>query len=874
MQKILPLLPRPSHYTGQEFGRILKNKDQVRGRIALAFPDLYEVGMSYTGMAILYHAVNQHDDLWAERVFAPSEEAAEVMRERGVPLSALESGDPLHEFDLVGFHITHELCYTNVLFMLDLAGVPFRASDRGLDQPLDGPLILAGGGQTLNAEPLAPFIDIMALGEGEELLPEILQRIVEGKERRLTKRALLRELAAIPGVYIPAFFEEQGSGMPLRPLFEDYPSVEKRLLADLDDGVYPRRSTQAFDAVHSRYTIEIARGCTRGCRFCHAGMVYRPVRERSLPTLKTILEEGLEQSGYEELSFLALSAGDFSSLSGLFEQSLDKCRQEQVSISLPSLRVGSVSGDIMRAMAGLRRTGATLAPEAGSQRLRNVINKGVTEEELLNHVQVLAQNGWRSVKLYFMIGLPTETEEDLAAIPRLCLHVAKAAKDAGAKGFAVTAAISPFVPKPHTPFQWERQLTLEETRERIGFVRELFSKHKRLGLKWHMPEMSYLEGVFSRGERRLAEVVERAYAKGALFSSWNDKLKLAPWLEALEECEIEPNTYLQARDPDAPLPWDMINCGVSKQFLLKERERAYAEKSTEDCRFGVCRNCGVCNHEGRVSLLQNQGETQCIHTRVNLEQRDQETEVASTLIPREDAPAHDSRPLRPEEVDKSREALGLKAVRYRIWYTKVDAAAFLSQLELQAMFERAIRRSGLKPSFSRGFHPLPLLSFARALPVGVSSLSEYIDVFFRTPVSAAEVEERLASQFVSGVELIRVETLPLTGKQPQAEQELFLLKFTGESSQLGEFVAAWKIFKAMQRFEWTRQTKKGARTTDIRPMFSKIDIQEDGRVALVFDWRQLYLSPLSLVRAAAPELELDMFTLVKVEQRFPQNKKK
>ncbi len=865
MRHLLPLFPKPSHYLGCEPGTVRKDPAGVRARIALAFPDLYTVGMSYTGGALLYHAVNRLPQFWAERVFAPSQEVAAILREHGAPLCTLESDTPLRELDAVGFHLTHELCYTNVLYMLDLAGIPLHSRER-LQEPMGRlPVVLAGGGCAFNAEPLAPFLDLLVLGDGEEILPELLEDMAQARERGLTLERFLEEQAGKPGIYVPAFFVEQGGRVtPLRPGYE---RVEKRLARDLDALPYPDAPPQPFDAVHDRFTVEIARGCTRGCRFCHAGMVYRPVRERSLERLDAITRQGLSASGYGELSFLALSAGDFSALGGLFDQSLARCRAEQVGISLPSLRVGSVSGEIMEQIAGIRRTGATIAPEAGSQRLRDVINKGIDEAGLLQHAAMLFEHGWRSVKLYFMIGLPTETQEDLEAILDLCLKVEGAALAAGARQrLQVTAAISPFIPKPHTPFQWERQLSLAECRERIHYLRERFRRFKRLKLRWHTPEMSWLEGVFSRGDRALAPAVEAAFRKGALFSSWNDHLNLVAWHQAFAETGFDAprlDAYLGARDPEAPLPWEHLSCGVEPRFLLAERRRALAAKGTPDCRFGDCRSCGVCTLDGRNSALPLQAAQGEIRTITNRGTRDQQTGPVSADMAAQDGTA--AQPTLPEIGERR---LHHKAQHLRIWYAKSGPASFLSQLELQSVFERAMRRARLALSFSQGYHPLPLVSFCRALPVGVDSDCEYFDVFLRESVLPGALPERLAPGLPAGLVCTEVRELPLQGRQPQSVAEEYELTCLGGPEVLAQWSTRWRAFAGKDQLVWSRETKKGLRTRDIRPLFVEIEHLTEDTARLLMDWREVYINPLALCRVALEDLDLQLLKLRKVRQLF------
>jgi len=838
MKELLPILPRPSRYIGSEWGVVRKDPAGVTVRCALAFPDMYEVGMSYLGLRILSEAVNTHPRFWAERVYAPCVETAAILRDHGVPLATLESDTPLAELDAVAFSLTHELCYTNVLYMLDLGGIPLRSAQRDENHPL----VIAGGGSTFNAEPVAPFFDAMVLGDGEEALPAILARIEQSRRDGESRAQLLRGLIDIPGVYVPSFFTDQGPGLPLKPLVEGYKAVEKAVVADLDAAPFPRGTAVPYGAVHDRLTMEIARGCTRGCRFCQAGMIYRPVRERSLDTLDDILTRGLAETGYEETSILSLSTGDFSALDTFFTRSFDKCAAEQVAISLPSLRVGSLSAPIMERISSIRRTGATLAPEAGSQRLRDVINKGVTEAELIDHVRLLFDNGWQGVKLYFMIGLPTETDADLDAIVDLCLKVRDAA-GRHVKRLQVTAAVSPFVPKPQTPFQWEPQLSYDEIYRRIGHLRDRFRVHKRLNMKFHEPEMTTLEGLFSRGDRRLADVVERAYRDGALFSSWKDHLSLAPYRKAVEELGLTWDEYTGPRDPETPLPWDHLSCGLTRRFLLTERERALAGRVTEDCRYGACRNCGVCGHDGHVSTLTAQARKD-IRPRLVFGERDQEGEQPPHSLEKPD--------------------LTIRAAHFRIWYEKTGPAAFLSQLELQAVFERALRRAGLPLSFSAGFHPMPRLSFGMALPVGVASLQEWINIFLRQDFEPDDVTTRLGRVMPEGLSPLRTERLDMGKRQPQPVIEDFELHLLRLAPQR---LAQWAAFMESGEFMVTRKTKRGTRDVDIRAMVASAEATGDA-VTLTCDWRVGYISPLALIQTVLPGATLLDFRLTKTAQRF------
>lgn len=839
MREILALLPKPSRYLGIEEGAVEVDLSKTRLHTVLAFPDMYEVGMSYLGHKILYNLLNSSPEITAERVFTPCREAAKILREHGIPLATLESDTPLAKTHLIGFSITTELCFTNLLYMLDLAGIPLRAEDRG-DDLFAYPIIMAGGGCTICAEPVAPFMDIMALGEGEIMMPPLMELLIEARRKKWTKTRFLEEASHISGIYVPRFFDLNADGS-LTPKLSGYTKIKRRAVADLKNARYPDKQVVPFGAVHNRLSLEIARGCTRGCRFCQAGMTLRPSRERNIEEIKGILDSCLAKTGFDDVSFLALSCGDFSMLKHLFLDSAEKCKKEQISISLPSLRVGSVDGDIMQAMAGIRRTGATLAPEAGSQRLRDVINKGVTEEALIHHVRQLVGYGWQQVKLYFMIGLPTENYEDLDAIVELCKKVRDCCRVPNEKGYiegpriAVTAAISPFVPKTHTPFQWEAQISLEEMKNRIFYLRDQFKKQKALVMRWHEPAMSHLEGIISRGDRRLAPFIECAYKKGAVFSTWVEGFSLEPWYEAAKECNIDIEEWTGKRDISAALAWDHLETGVSKEFLLKERERALQGKITEDCRYHACRNCGACDTKAGPSLLKEDGDGP-LQTKLNQTSRDQ---IEYGKIP---APNPNQKAEAPHIADNLKQ----KAVRYRIWHKKLGQAAFLSQLEIQALFDRAMRRAKLPLAFSQGFHPMPLLTFGMALTTSIESEAEWFAITLRTCMKKEEVVKALNPHMLRGMEITYIEEMPLTGTIGNAVKETFLLGHTRYDNET--------IWNRMERFALQKEVihsktnKKGVlKSRNIRPVLIAYEKTEhpDFAVKMTLSWKEGYISPIT-----------------------------
>jgi radical SAM-linked protein len=681
-----------------------------------------------------------------------------------------------------------------------------------------------------------------------------------------SRDGLLVHLAGKPGFYVPSFFVP-GPGGGVAPLVPGHEKVERTVVADLDRAPFPTRHVQGFGSpVHDRLALEIARGCTRGCRFCQAGMIYRPVRERSPGEVADLLVRGLAETGYEEMSFLSLSTGDYSALEDLFDRTFAGCRAEQVSISLPSLRAGSVSDRLMAMMASLKRTGATVAPEAATQRLRDVINKGIGEEELLGHTAGLFARGWRHVKLYFMIGLPTETDDDVRAIADLCARVqASAGKDA--KRVQVTASVSPFVPKPHTPFQWEAMDPPRETRRKIALLREAARANRRLKLRWHDPDMSFLEGVFSRGDRRLAEAVEAAFARGALFSSWHDHLDLDTWMAAFSDAGLDPEPYLASRDPEKPLPWEHLDAGVSRRFLLGERRRAMEAGLTPDCRFGACRECGACAPGPKEHLPPGASSDAGLRPRVVLADRDQapDTRPGTETGTRADDAARRPAPPRTEET------LGRKAGHYRVWYERSGPAAHLSALEMARNIERGLRRARVAMTFSKGYSPSPLLSFDRALPVGVASRCEWFNLFTRREYDPEELLSRLCGVFPRGIRATAVEPLSMGRKQPQAAAEDYLLEVGADADTQAVERAAARVEEFLGAGEYPVEfsTRKGPRTRDLRPMVADFQWRGPGQALVRLDWSRGYMSPLRLLAAVLGlEEGASCLGLTKLAQHF------
>ncbi len=610
VERLLLKVQKPGRYVGGELNEAIKDKRKVDVRFAFCFPDTYEVGMSHLGMKILYSLFNSREDIWCERVFAPWIDMEELMREKNIPLYALESGDPVSEFDFVGFTLQYELSYTNMLNMLKMSGIPLRSSDR---KELKN-IVVAGGPCACNPEPVADFVDIFFIGEGEEVDLEVIDLFKECKASGADKDEFLRRAAQIEGVYVPSLYEvsynDDGTVKAYTPTHGAPAVVHKRLMKKMDESYYPDNFVVPLvEIVHDRAVQEIFRGCIRGCRFCQAGFLYRPVREKSVETINSQCRALCENTGYDEVSLSSLSSSDYSQIVPLLEKLNTWSGDEKVSISLPSLRVDGFTDDIMNKIKTVRKSGLTFAPEAGSQRMRDVINKNVREDELLSTCTTAFEGGWTTVKLYFMIGLPTETMDDVAAIAALGQSVVDAyyrcEKRSKGKSVRVTVSASSFVPKPFTPFQWEPQDTIEQLHKKQEHIKESITT-KKIQFNYHDADTSFLEAVFARGDRKLCRVLELACERGFHFDGWNDCFSLEKWMELFEECELDPAFYAnRRREFDEVLPWDHIDYGVSKQFFINECKKAYSNATTPHCRL-KCSGCGAAKYGEGVCFEKRQ----------------------------------------------------------------------------------------------------------------------------------------------------------------------------------------------------------------------------------------------------------------------------
>ncbi len=773
---------RPTRYIGGEVGSIMKDPAKVNCRIALAFPDVYEIGMSHLGYSIVYHGFNSDRRVYAERVFAPWFDAEEEIRKANQKLSTLETGTPLSDFDIIGFTLSHELAATNVLNMLDLGGVPVLAGDRR-----DGdPIVIAGGCSAANPEPLSDFIDAFYLGDAEPVFSELADVLTEAREKKWPRNKIVEAIAYIGGMYVPSFFDpqyENGKFTGMLTRTQSFPTPTRRVAADLDNYPLPDKPVIPLaEAVHNRIAVEVARGCTRGCRFCEAGMYYRPVRERSPKNVIGYACAALDNTGHEELSLMALTTGDYTRLGETLRALVDECEERRVEISLPSMRFGTLEKSLASELARFRKTGFTLAPEAATDRLRRVINKVIDEEQMIAEVTALAGMGWKQFKLYFIIGLPTETEKDIKGI----VELSKKIKSAAGKGAKVTASASTFVPKPFTPFQWEAMLPLDEIHRRQSFLRTELGGS---GIKWkyHDARTSVVEGVLARGGRECGRLLLELHKRGAKFCAWTDYFNKEAWNESFAAAGIDLDKALGTKEVADPLPWDHIDMRIDRKFLESEREKAHRAEPTPDCRVGGCVDCGACDSSGT------------------------ETRLAA------DAPALPERKSG-QDISPQPETFS----RYRITFRKFGKAIFLGHLELKSVFEKALRRTKLPLRFTRGFHPQMRLVFSPPLPVGIASEAELADVFLNEEVEPNKILDRLRAEVPEGLEITRV--TEIQPQQSSLQQAITATTYSVDISQLE--IPPAQLEKSIYNFEKLDEMPVMRKQDDRAPMDLKIFVQD------------------------------------------------
>jgi radical SAM family uncharacterized protein/radical SAM-linked protein len=784
LRRALPAVEKPARYIGGEFNAVQKDWNSVSCRIALAFPDVYEIGMSFLGFRILYHVINQDPRFLAERAYSPWTDMEAQQRQYGIPAHTLESFRPLSDFDCVGFTLQTEMAYTNILTLLELGGIPLKAVDRN-DR---SPIVLAGGPCAFNPEPLADFLDAVLIGDGEEALPEIMGILSKFPKETTSRLQRLEAISRVKGVYVPSFYDvtyqEDGTIEKVTPNRADVPArIERRLLSDLDKAPMPAKPIlPTMDIVHDRIQLEVFRGCARGCRFCQAGMTYRPVRERNPETILEGAEEMVRRSGYEEMSLISLSTADYTPLEGLVTRLADEFTSHNVSISAGSMRVDSKFDKLFGIMGKVKKSGFTFAPEAGTDRLRRVINKNITEEDILNTMQKVFTHGWDLVKLYFMFALPLETNEDLQGIVDLYSKVQSIGRKIGGHRKQVNVSVGCFVPKPFTPFQWAAQ----DSRETIAAKNEFLCKKLRLTRHERNERLSKLEAFLALGDRRAWKAILRAWEKGARFDGWSDRFKPECWNEAFAETKVDPLFYSdRAKTFGETLPWDHLFAEMDKKFLWGEWEAAQRAEQSGDCRWEGCLSCGVCSPEKKIAH-----------------------QLREVVLP----PSPPIRKL-PDYQDQK--------MRFRVRFSKTGRARYLSHLTVVRVFQRALHRMEAPLSYTGGFSKRPRTVFTPPVSLGVESLCEAADFILYQIVDLNTLERTLKKEMPLGFQILKVEAIPFDALDAMNAFEVVEYEVVPDGVDLVATVAAslnsdLALFLKKESAVITFETEKGRRTKDVK----------------------------------------------------------
>ncbi len=924
--EILKRVEKPARYLGQEVNSITKDLTKVDLKVALVMPETYEIAQSNLGLQILYNILNKIPNVAAERVYAPWVDLEQELRKEKVAPFSLENKIPLNEFDLIGISLPYELSYTNILTMFDLAGIPFRSKDRS-EEKGSFPLIIGGGNQAFNPEPVADFFDGFVVGDLEDAIVKIVEKMIDFKCRGescvrpknvgsvenvgddaqirantrfaptvLKKIDLLHQLTSIQGFYVPSFFDisyhDDGTIEKIHPLFLDYTSVKKSTVVDLDQADFPTAPiVPSAKTVHDRLAVEVQRGCVRACRFCQAGYIYRPERQRSPETVLKLIEEGMENTGAEEISLLSLSVGDYGCLLPVVRELFNRYENKKVAISLPATRTDTFSPEVIQEIKRVRKTGFTVAPEAGTPRMRRIINKGNSREDLFKTVENIFKEGWQLVKFYYMCGLPFETFDDLRGIADEGEEALKIGKKYSSRT-RINLSVSPHVPKPHTPFQWERQDSIEETKSKIEFIKRHLQS-RAVDFKWHDPEQSYLEGVFARGDRRLSYAIEKAWELGCRFDGWDEKFDLKKWIEAFQLSHINPDFYVtRARSKEEIFPWDHLFSDLKKEFLWEERNAAYQENFIPDCSTDRCTDCGICDfHETKnvnYRVDQTSGAVIPFTTRGRVIQKKipsleailldlpmykilqeaQSNGIAPTAEKIHLNIGHSDfekfNPLTERKREDGFSSLSKDYTSYRLRFTKVGEVSFLSHLEMMGVLKRALSRVQVPIRFSEGYHPQPRLSMGQPISVGIESVSEFFDIEIEGELVPAEFIGKINTALPKGLQILSCEKI--SSKTASIS-----------SSEIG---STWKIEfsepypggveKLREKIEWleaqpelltTRRRQRSEKTVDIKPFIGSFKVLSD---------RLLQLSTKALLQSSTKPQEV-LHHLLKENERMLKN---